>query len=192
MRRGALNQALLDNGINKLALGHHYDDAVETFMMSSVGIIVGQKLGSGDLEQAKDHAHKLIAFATAVAAACGVLMMLFSPIFPRLYNTTAHVRTLASHMLIVMSLGLPLVAFTHACYFTLRCGGKTWVTVLFDSVFMWVVAIPLSWCLSRYTALPMLQLFILCQLPEVIKCLLGFFVVRSGTWAVDLTASSKN
>ncbi len=34
MRRGALNQALLDRGFNKLALGHHYDDAVETFMMS--------------------------------------------------------------------------------------------------------------------------------------------------------------
>ena len=34
MRRGALNQALLERGMNKLALGHHYDDAVETFMMS--------------------------------------------------------------------------------------------------------------------------------------------------------------
>lgn len=34
MRRGALNQALLDLGLNKLALGHHYDDAVETFLMS--------------------------------------------------------------------------------------------------------------------------------------------------------------
>ena len=34
MRRGALNQALLDHGFNKLALGHHYDDAVETFVMS--------------------------------------------------------------------------------------------------------------------------------------------------------------
>ena len=34
MRRGALNQALLDKGFNKLALGYHYDDAVETFMMS--------------------------------------------------------------------------------------------------------------------------------------------------------------
>ena len=36
MRRGALNQALLDKGFNKLALGHHYDDAVETFMMSLI------------------------------------------------------------------------------------------------------------------------------------------------------------
>ena len=34
MRRGALNQAILDMGYNKLALGHHYDDAVETFVMS--------------------------------------------------------------------------------------------------------------------------------------------------------------
>lgn len=36
MRRGALNQAILDRGMNKLALGHHYDDAVETFMMSLI------------------------------------------------------------------------------------------------------------------------------------------------------------
>lgn len=36
MRRGALNQALIDRGLNKLALGHHYDDAVETFMMSLI------------------------------------------------------------------------------------------------------------------------------------------------------------
>lgn len=36
MRRGALNQALLDRGLNKLALGHHFDDAVETFLMSLI------------------------------------------------------------------------------------------------------------------------------------------------------------
>ena len=36
MRRGALNQAILDRGIHKIALGHHYDDAVETFLMSLI------------------------------------------------------------------------------------------------------------------------------------------------------------
>ena len=34
MRRGALNNAIREHGVNKLALGHHFDDAVETFMMS--------------------------------------------------------------------------------------------------------------------------------------------------------------
>ena len=34
MRRGALNGILKERGLNKLALGHHFDDAVETFLMS--------------------------------------------------------------------------------------------------------------------------------------------------------------
>ncbi len=34
MRKGALNDALLAKGFNKIALGHHYDDAVETFLLS--------------------------------------------------------------------------------------------------------------------------------------------------------------
>ena len=34
MRRGALHAALVERGIHKVALGHHFDDAVETFMMS--------------------------------------------------------------------------------------------------------------------------------------------------------------
>ena len=36
MRRGALHSALLERGIHKIALGHHYDDAVETFFMSLI------------------------------------------------------------------------------------------------------------------------------------------------------------
>ena len=38
MRRGALNQTLLERGLHKLALGHHYDDAIETVLM---GLIYG-------------------------------------------------------------------------------------------------------------------------------------------------------
>ena len=34
MRRGAINDAIKSRGISKLALGHHFDDAVETFLMS--------------------------------------------------------------------------------------------------------------------------------------------------------------
>ena len=154
---------------------------------NSVGIIVGQKLGAGEIEKAKDYAAKLITFATLVAAACGIIMAVCSPVFPQLYNTTADVRTLATQMLHIMSICLPLVAFTHSCYFTLRCGGKTMITMLFDSVFVWVVCIPLAWCLSRFTGFPMLQLYALCQIPELIKCLLGFVMVKSGTWAQDLT-----
>lgn len=158
---------------------------------TSVGIIVGQKLGSGALKEAKEDAYKLIAFAVMVATACGLLMAALAPLFPRLYNTTGDVRALAAQMLLIMAAALPFVTFAHACYFTLRCGGKTFITVLFDGVFMWAVSIPLSWVLSRCTPLPMLPLFCLCQIPDLLKALLGFFMVRSDSWVQDLTASSS-
>lgn len=34
MRRGSLNTALIERGIHKIALGHHYDDAIETLLMN--------------------------------------------------------------------------------------------------------------------------------------------------------------
>lgn len=154
---------------------------------NSVGIIVGQKLGAGELEKAKDYAWKLIAFAVAVAVVCGLVLASCSSLFPQLYNTTDQVRTLASQMLVVMAVCLPLVTFTHASYFTLRCGGKTLITLLFDSVFTWVVNIPLAWSLSRFTSLPMLPLFCLCQTPELLKCVIGFAMVKSGKWIQNLT-----
>ena len=34
LRRGSLNTALVERGIHKIALGHHYDDAIETMVMN--------------------------------------------------------------------------------------------------------------------------------------------------------------
>ena len=36
MRRGALHNAMLERGVTKIALGHHYDDAIETFYLSLI------------------------------------------------------------------------------------------------------------------------------------------------------------
>ena len=64
------------------------------------------------------------------------------------------------------------------------------ITLLFDSVFTWVVNIPLAFVLSRYTTLPMLPLYCLCQTPELLKCILGFVMVKSGKWLKNLTMES--
>ena len=154
---------------------------------NSVGIIAGQKLGAGELDKARDYAWKLIAFAVAVSVVFGGLLIACSSLFPRLYNTTQQVRELAAQMLIVMAVCLPVITFTHACYFTLRCGGKTLSTLAIDSLFTWLVNIPLAWTLSRYTALPMLTLYAVCQTPELLKSVIGFAMVKSGRWVQNLT-----
>jgi Na+-driven multidrug efflux pump len=81
---------------------------------------------------------------------------------------------------------MPLDAFANASYFTLRSGGKTITTILFDSVFSWLLAVPIAFVLSRYTAMPILPMFAICQFLNVIKCVIGFLLVKRGAWVVNI------
>lgn len=153
---------------------------------SSIGIIVGNLLGAGRMREARDADNKLIAFSVASCLLVGAIMAVVAPLFPRLYNTTAEVRRLAESMILISAAIMPFHAFTHATYFTLRSGGKTFVTFLFDSVFVWAVNVPIAFVLSRFTGLPILPLFAVCQSIEILKSFIGYFFVRSDVWMQNI------
>lgn len=157
-------------------------------MGSAIAIIIGQLLGAGKMEEAKDTDRKMIAFSVFCCMVIGCGMMLIAPFFPRLYNTTDTVRSLATRFIIVSSLCMPLYAFMHSCYFTLRSGGKTVITFLFDSVYVWVVDIPLALLLTRCTDIPILPIYIACQLIEIVKCIIGYVLVKKGVWINNMVA----
>ena len=157
-------------------------------MGSAVGIIMGQLLGAGEKEPViRDNNRKLIAAGVASGVIFGFLMFLVSGLFPRLYQTDEAVRTLASRLICISALMLPLNSYTHATYFTLRSGGQTMVTFLFDSCFQWVICVPLAFCLSRLTPITILPLFVICQSTDVLKSLLGFLLLKQGKWIRNLT-----
>lgn len=149
---------------------------------NAVGIIIGQLLGAGKMEEAKDTDRKLIFFSVASCTLIGIVMSVLSPLFPMLYNTTADIRALATRFIIVASIYMPFNAFIHATYFTLRSGGKTLITFFFDSVYVWLINIPLAYILSRYTGLPIIPLYFACQFVDIIKCIIGFVLVKKGVW----------
>ena len=153
---------------------------------SSIGIIVGNLLGAGRMREARDADNKLIAFSVASCLLVGAIMAVVAPLFPRLYNTTAEVRRLAGGMILISAAIMPFHAFTHATYFPLRSGGKTFVTFLFDSVFVWAVNVPIAFVLSRFTGLPILPLFAVCQSIEILKSFMGYFFVRSDVWMQNI------
>ena len=153
---------------------------------SSISIILGQLLGAGKLEDAKDSATKLITFSVVSCIFVAGVMTLFSGIFPSIYQTEAVVKELAARLIVVAACSLPLQAFTNASYFTLRSGGKTFVTFLFDSVYVWVIMIPLAYVLSKYTSLSTMLVYLLVQGSEFFKCCIGFKMVKSGVWIVNM------
>ncbi|MBP5180442.1 MAG: MATE family efflux transporter [Clostridiales bacterium] len=155
-------------------------------MGEAIGIIVGQQLGAGKIEEGKDTAVKMRDFTVFLGAVFGLLLIAVSPLFPRMYNTTDAVKHMATVFIIIVGIYMPLMAYTHASYFIIRAGGNTFITFLFDSCFVWVIAVPLAYCLSRYTALNVHLLMICVMGTESIKCIIGGLMVRSGMWAKNI------
>lgn len=158
---------------------------------SSIAIVVGPLLGANEAKAAKETAAKMITFSVLVCIGIGMVMAITAPFFPTLYNTTEDVRSLAASLIIVSACFMPVYGFGHATYFTLRAGGKTIITFLFDSGFMWVIAIPLAYTLAKFTAVPIIPLFVICQAIDLIKCVIGFSLVKKGVWINNIVTDTK-
>ena len=155
-------------------------------MGSAVAIIVGSQLGAGQIEEAKDTDRKIIAFSCVLCAGIGAVMAAMSPLFTMVYNVTDEVKSLAAVLMMVYAVSMPFSSFAHNCYFTLRSGGQTFITFLFDSAYVWAVSVPTGLLLSRLTDLPIIPLFIICMSLELGKCVIGVFMLKSGRWAKRL------
>lgn len=149
---------------------------------SSIGIVVGNLLGAREMEKAKDTNTKLTAFSVMCCFAIGGILAATSGAFPRLYNTTDEVRHIASSLILITSALMPFHAYTNACYFTLRSGGLTRLTMVYDCCFVWCVCIPLAFGLCRFTALPFVGCYAAVTATEGLKALFGYYFVKQGRW----------
>ena len=157
-------------------------------MGSAVGIQMGQLMGSGAKEaEVRDANRKLMTLAVAAGAVFAAFLALVAPFFPRLYQVTPQVRQLATGLMLSYAAFMAFDAFALATYFTLRSGGQTFVTFLFDSCFAWLVVAPMAFVLSRYTAIGILPLDTICQATNVIKTALGLWMLSKGKWIRNLT-----
>lgn len=154
-----------------------------------ISIVVGQQLGAGRLKEAKDFAVKMIFFSVACCSIISVIMILVGGFFPDIYNTEESIKALAKDFIVISAVIMPVCAFCHCCYFTLRSGGKTVITFLFDSVYTWLIVIPCAFLLSSYTGLGITIVFFLVQALEFVKSIIGFFMVKSGIWLQNIVAN---
>ena len=151
-------------------------------MGNAIAIIVGQQLGANEIRKAKTTVWRLLALSVATCLIMGGLMAAAAPFIPLIYNTTAAVRGLATELLFVVAAMMPFYAFAHGCYFTLRSGGKTMITLIFDCGFIWGLSYPTAFLLATFTSLPIIPLYISVQLIEAVKCVLGAILVKKGIW----------
>ncbi len=152
-------------------------------MGSAVAIMVGQKLGVGDKAGARDIDRKLVFLTVVMHFLMGALLVACSGLIPQMYNVEDAVRETTRQLLVVAGLSLPLHSFVHVVYFTIRSGGKTVITFLFDCVYTWLVPVALAYVLCTFTAMPIVQVYFCIQFIDIIKVVIGALMLRSDFWA---------
>lgn len=152
-------------------------------LSSSIAIIVGNLLGAGKIEEAKDADKKLLGFSVFMGTCMMGVQFALSGIFPLLYNTTESVRELSSFIMICFGITMPAAALATATYYTIRSGGRVFVTMLFDSVYAWVIVMPVVAGLAYFTDLPFRYMLPIVLVAENIKLLPGLVMVHRGKWA---------
>lgn len=155
-------------------------------MGNAVGIIIGQYLGASRFEDAKKNSTKLMWFTGALCMILTAVLILCSKAFPACYDTSEEVRRLGQWFIVITALFFPLQGFLNVLYFTLRSGGKTFITFLFDSVFTWIFPVPMAFLLSRFTGVPVLGVYAIVQSADMIKVIVGYILIKKGVWVTNL------
>lgn len=156
--------------------------AVYIQMGACIGILVGAKLGANKLRDARTTDNRLLFFSVAATVVVALAVLPLAEVFPRFYNTEDHIRDLASYMIVIQALAMPLWSYTNACYFTLRSGGKTGLTFIFDFGYTFLLMIPLAFVLANFTDMNIRMLFAVVTFSEIVKVIIGYFMVKSDLW----------
>ena len=177
--------------VGALNIAYTFTNLFGVFFFSfgtAVAILVGQSLGAGDEELAKAQVWKLMFFAVSIASVLTVVMVITADWLTQIYNTEVEVRRLAAAFMRATALCMPFNAIANCSYFAIRSGGKTLLTMAFDSIYVWAVCVPYTYALVAFTGLGIEAIYPLSQVVHPLKAILGLVMVSSGRWARNLVS----
>lgn len=190
-----LNQGYSVRGLNVVAATNISQTFWNVFAIAfmavgaAIGIILGQLLGAGKEKEAKAESYKLITSSVLISSFMALLLGICAEWIPLAYNTSPEIRRMATRLMQIGAMAMPIDAFAHATYFTMRSGGKTLITFLFDSFFVWTVNVPTVILLTRLTDLSVLWIFAIVQFSALTKCIVGFILVKKGIWIRNIISN---
>lgn len=156
---------------------------------NSIGIIVGKQLGADKFTEAVDTVRKLIVFSATLSIFIGAAVFAIGDLIPLIYNISEESKSLAAFFIKTSALFIPVHAFANASYFTVRSGGKTFITFLMDSVFIMCINVPTAFALYYIFKLPIESVFPIVQSLDIIKVIVGLLLVKKKVWLNNIVKS---
>lgn len=166
-------------------------DQIALVLFSGIGhacaIMVGNRIGAGDEEQAFRYAARSEALGMLGGVGIGALILAGSNSILSLYNVSPTVIDYAQHVLTILGLLLWLRASNVILFIGIfRSGGDTQFALVLDGVIIWVVGVPLAFAGAFLYHLPVYWVYLLVMSEEITKWLLGMNRFFSRKWIHNL------
>ena len=153
----------------------------------AVGVIIGQALGSGKLEQAKQDAKKMIGFALTVYLAGGVILVAIHRWAPVWFSLSPSNVSMAAALILAKAFLAWTQGYANTVYYILRAGGDTKSVLIIDGLFTWLGPVLLSFLVARVFRIALFPAYCLVEGAGLIKVCLATWFLRKGNWLKNLT-----
>lgn len=157
-------------------------------MSAATVVLVAQLLGADKFEEAKSNGNKLLFFSVVLAGFLGVVLIMISGLVPYIYkDISVEAQTIAVNLLRVIGSLFWVFMYNVQILFMLRAGGDSFSAFLMDSGFMWLVNIPIVGIFTYFTNVPIILLYIIGQMTDIIKLTISTFVFKKEKWVRNVT-----
>ena len=174
------------NSINGVA--HQFVTVFIFGMSNATAVIIGNTIGEGKKEKAKEYAYSIGVFSVVMGCISGLMILLIKPFVVNFYNVSYSTKLIAMEIMTVTS-GI-IVFQSLASNFmmgVLRGGGDAKFVLINDLIFMWLVAIPGGFFVAFVLELPVALVFLVIKCDEILKSLTSVYRIISGKWVNDVT-----
>jgi putative MATE family efflux protein len=153
-----------------------------------VGVMIGSTLGAGKVKEAKELSGKLLWMGIIISLTLGSIIFVLAPLIPQLWSSVdLEQQNRATEIIRIFTVFLSFFSIANVTYHILRAGGKTTQTLMLDGGVMWLGTVPLVWSLALFTTFPIVLMYFIIQIIDVIKAAFGLYLVARGEWAKNLT-----
>jgi len=162
-----------------------------TFFIGSgnaAAIIIGKKIGEGKSNEARSLAKKCTGFMACSGFCLGLLLIPLSFLLKYFFKVEPEVIKIAQTFLFIMAVIYPLFAVNMCTVVGVcRSGGDTIYALIMDVGFMWLI-LPFGFLAVTVWALPFWAIYLILNIENVCKTIMGVIRLQSGKWLHDLTA----
>lgn len=174
-------------------------------------ILVGGRLGAGNLAAARTHARWQLSYISVVSMITILIMIGLIPLMQWIYQYDGVTNALLAKVMVIQALSLPFVYYAMNVIFITRAGGYTHSPILITNLPYLLIKLPIvlyfalinpaalfqiAWITDfvRWLGAPLdliLAIFVLERMIEFIRAMIAFLVYKFAPWVNNMTQSNQ-